>query len=413
MLNTRVSLPQRLKQAVRVALGLTDVEGWRTHYPMATAAGKVVTPESALQIAAFWACVRLLSETVGTLPMMLYSTATDGSRTLATNDPLYELLHHAPNSDMTAVEFWEGVTLALCLGGNSYARKHRMGKRLVALEPLPFDRIQVRRNGSGAREYVHAAPKGRKVYSEDDIFHVRGFGPAGDTGLSPVSFARQTLGTSMAADELAGSIFAEGARFSGIITSDQVLDAEQRVQVQENLLEPFMGQKGAGGMMVLEAGFKYQPVSMTPEDSQFLETRSFQVEEVCRWFRVPPFMVGHTEKSTSWGSGIEQQLIGFLTFSLRPYLSRIEQSIRRSLIAPERRASLKPEFKVEGLLRTDSAARSRFYAVMVMNGIMTRNEVRRLENLPPVEGGDELTVQAQNVPLGAEWGGEETKEPAK
>lgn len=364
------------------------------------ASGQSVTPDSAMSLAAVWACVRLISETVATMPLMLYQTGADGSRTVASSDPLYPLLHQAPNADNTAVEFWEGVALALCLWGNAYARKEMSGGRLVSLTPLAADRMVVARTRSGALEYRYSDKKARAVYREDQIFHVRGFGGSGDVGLSPISFARQSLGTAMATDQMAGSLFANGARPSGILTVDQVLNPEQRQQLRENIVEPFVGSENAGGLMVLEAGLQFQQVTMTPEDSQFLETRAFQVEEICRWFRVPPFMVGHTEKTTSWGTGLEQQLIAFLTFSLKPYLVRIEQAVSRSLIRPEQRLMLKPEFKVEGLLRTDSAARSAFYALMVQNGIMTRNEVRRLENLPPMDGGDDLTVQSQNVPLG-------------
>lgn len=364
------------------------------------ASGQTVTPDSAMQLAAVWACVRLISETVATMPLMLYRTDADGSRTIAADDPLYPLLHQSPNADNTAVEFWEGVTLALCLWGNAYAKKEMSGGRVVALTPLSADRMNVVRTPSGALEYRYNDRRERGVYREDEIFHVRGFGGSGDMGLSPISFARQSLGTAMATDQFAGTMFANGARPSGILTVDQILTAGQREQLRENIVEPFVGAENAGGLMVLEAGLKFQPVTMTPEDSQFLQTRSFQIEEICRWFRVPPFMVGHTEKTTSWGTGLEQQLIAFLTFALKPYLVRIEQAVSRSLIRPEQRKMLKPEFKVEGLLRTDSAARSQFYSTMVINGIMTRNEVRRLENLPPKEGGDELTAQSQNTPLG-------------
>lgn len=399
MAETKLSLPARFKAVVRAAFGLTDADAWRVAYPTSNAAGKHVTAETSLELATVWACVRLLSETVATLPFMLYRTAADGGRTVANEDPLYALIHDAPNADHTAVEFWEGVVLSLCLWGNAFAKKEIIGGRVVALTPLRCDRMAVRRTSAGAREYIYSDPKGRRVYREDDIFHVRGFGGAGDVGLSPISFARQSFGTAMAADELAGAMFANGARPTGILTVDQVLKPEQRKQVQEAIVAPFVGSDNAGGLMVLEAGMKFQAVTMSPEDSQFLETRSFQVEEICRWFRVPPFMVGHTQKSTSWGSGLEQQLIGFLTFALKPYLSRIEQAVSRSLIPAAQRSVLKPEFNVEGLLRTDSAARAAFYAIMVQNGIMTRNEVRRLENRPPLPGGDELTVQSQNVPL--------------
>lgn len=399
-----MALPARVKAIVRAAFGLTDTESWKLAYPGNSASGKVVTIDGAMQLATVWACVRLLSETVATLPFMLYETAADGSRTVAGDDPLYDLIHDSPNADYTAVEFWEGVVLCLCLWGNAYAKKEMMGNRLVALTPLRCDWMVVKRNSRGAREYHYHDPKGLKVWSEDSVFHVRGFGGAGDVGLSPITFARQSLGAAMAADEFAGTMFANGARPTGILTVDNngVLTPEQRQQFQENVVAPFVGSENAGGVMVLEAGVKFQAITMTPEDSQFLETRSFHVEEICRWFRVPPFMVGHTQKSTSWGTGLEQQLIAFLTFALKPYLARIEQAVSRSLVPPEKRKSLKPEFKVEGLLRTDSAARSAFYALMVQNGIFTRNEVRRLENLPPKPGGDDLTVQSQNVPLGTQ-----------
>ncbi len=393
------SLAERFKSVIIRSFGLTDEAAWRSALPVSSAAGKSVTIDTALQLSTVWACVRLISETVATLPFVLYQTSSDGGREVAFKEPLYRLIHDAPSADHTAVEFWEGVALCLALRGDAYAKKEMIGGRLIALTPLRTDLMRVKRDQVGRRKYHYSDPAGLKVYDEDEIFHVRGFGGAGDNGLSPISFARQSLGTAMAADELAGTMFANGTRPSGIMTTDKLLNKAQRAQLLQNIVEPFVGSENAGGVMVLEAGVKFQPVTMTPEDSQFLQTRGFHVEEICRWFRVPPFMVGHTEKSTSWGSGLEQQLIAFLTFSLKPYLSRIEQAVSRSLIPAAQRATLKPEFKVEGLLRTDSAARSAFYAVMVTNGIMTRNEVRRFENLPPLPGGDELTVQAQNVPL--------------
>lgn len=356
--------------------------------------GQTVTVDAAMQLSTVWACVRLISETVATLPLMLYATGNNDTRTVASNEPLYGLLHSAPNADNTAVEFWEGVVLSLCLWGNAYARKEMMGGRLVALTPLHADRMVVARDRAGALEYRYADSKGRAVYREDQIMHVRGFGGSSDMGLSPIAFARQSIGAAMATDEMSGTMFANGARPSGILTVENggVLKPEQRKQIRDNIVEPFVGSAKSGGIMVLEAGLKFQAVSMTPEDSQFLQTRAFQVEEICRWFRVPPFMVGHTEKSTSWGTGLEQQLIGFLTFALRPYLTRIEQSISRSLILPEQRAKLKPEFKVEGLLRSDSTARAAYYKAALGTtqepGWMVQNEIRRLENLEPLPGGD-------------------------
>jgi HK97 family phage portal protein len=401
-MSQKIRLPwaMRLKQVVLAGFGLTDNVALGRAFPTNSSAGKRVTFDTAMQLSTVWACVRLISETVATLPLMLYRTNGDGGRVLAVNDPLYGLLHDSPHADLTAVEFWEGATLGLLLRGNAYAEKIYIGDRLVSLSPLNGDLVTVDRNDRGARVYRYADPRGYRTISEDRMFHIRGFGGGGDVGLSPIAYARQSIGTALATDELAASMFANGARPTGLLTIDQVLKPEQRAQLKTNIVEPFVGSQNAGGIMVLEAGMKFQPVTMTPHDSQFLETRAFHVEELCRWFQVPPFMVGHTEKSTSWGTGLEQQMLGFLTFTLKPYLSRIEQAISRSLIPVAQRGVMKPEFKVEGLLRTDSAARSAFYAVMVTNGIMTRNEVRRLENLPPMEGGDDLTVQSQNVPLG-------------
>lgn len=398
----RPSIWQRIKSAVTVSireLRLTNPQGW--NIGGMSAAGKVVTIDSALHLATVFACVRLIAETIATLPLVLYRRGADGARSPATDTPLYALLHHSPNADMTAVEFWEGVVLCVALGGNAYARKEMIGGRLVALTPLAFDQMTVRRNDRGAREYVYTDKDGRKVYREDEIFHVRGFGGSGDMGLSPVSIARQSMGAALAADEFAASIMKNGARPSGVLTVDQVLKPEQRAALKKNIVEPFVGSENAGGVMVFEAGMKWQAVTMNLDDAQFLQTRAFQVEELCRWFRVPPTMVGHSNGSSNWGTGIEQQMIGFLTFTLRPYLKRIEQAIGRSLIGAKDRATLTAEFNVEGLLRADSAARASFYATMTQNGIMTRNECRALENRPPMPGGDDLTVQSQNVPLGS------------
>lgn len=379
--------------------GLQDSKSWRLQYPAGNAAGKPVTPSSSLTLSAAWSCVRLLAQTTAILPFMLYRTAKDGTREVAADLPLYELIHDSPNADMTAVEFWEGVVICILLHGNAYAEKKKIGDRVVALEPLRADCMMVKRSNSGAREYWYSDPKGRKVYKEDEILHVKGFGGAGDVGLSTISYARQSMGAALAAEEFAAAVMANGARPSGILTLDQVLTEKQREALKKNIIEPYLGSQNAGGVMIFEAGLKFQAVSMSLDDAQFLQTRGFQVEEICRWFGVPPFMIGHTEKVTSWGSGLEQQNMGFLTYSLMPILKRIEQTVRRSLILPADRGKLTPEFKVDALLRADTKTRMETYVQAVQNGIYKRNEVRGWDNLPPVDGGDELTVQIQNVPL--------------
>jgi len=359
--------------------------------------GKSVTPDTAMQLSTAWGCVRLLSETIGTLPMGVFERA-GGDKGPAPDYPLFDLLHDSPNADQTAAEFWEGMVACLCLWGNGYAEKEMMGDRLVSLTPLRPDLMTVRRV-NGRRVYRYAAPEGVREMDEDRIFHLRGFGVGGDVGLSPISYARQTMGAAMAADEVAAKVFGSGLQVAGFIDSGQPkLSPDQRSDIAA-LFERFMGSSNAGKLMVLEAGMKFLPLGLNPEDAQLLATRAFHVEEICRWFRVPPFMVGHTEKSSSWGTGLEQQMIGFLTFSLRPYLTRIEQAVKKQLIPPAERRRYFAEFNLEGLMRADSQGRAALYNAFAQNGIMDRNEIRAKENLPLRDGAGALTVQSNLVPL--------------
>lgn len=362
-----------------------------------SAAGKSVTVETVLSLSTAWSCVRLLSETIGTLPVGLYERVGEDKRP-ARGEDLYGLLHDSPNAWQTAAEFWEGMEACLCLWGNAYAEKRKIGGRLVALDILRPDLMTVRRRTTGALEYRYAAPTGERIYSAEEVFHIRGFGVGGDVGLSPVSYARQTMGTALAADETAAATFQNGLQLSGFLELKGKSTKAQREELID-LFAKFAGSSQTGKVMPLPDDSKFVALGMNPEDAQLLQTRAFHVEEICRWYRVPPFMVGHTEKSTSWGTGLEQQMIGFLTFSLRPYLTRIEQAANKQLIPPADRARLFVEFNLEGLLRGDSAGRAAIYSTFAQNGISTRNEIRRRENLAPMEGGDALTVQSNLVPL--------------
>jgi HK97 family phage portal protein len=230
---------------------------------------------------------------------------------------------------------------------------------------------------------------------------VRGFGVGGDMGLSPISFARQTLGAAIAADEVAAGMFGNGLHLSGFleqVEKAKSLTVEQMDQLVE-MFAKFAGSANSGRVMPLQPGMKFTALGMNPEDAQLLQTRAFHVEEICRWFRVPPWMIGHTEKSTSWGAGLEQQMIAFLTFSLNPYLKRIEGAVKKQLLPLSDRGRVFVEFNRDALLQADSAARAALYSALGQNGVMTRNEMRGKENLPPMPGGDVLTVQSNLVPL--------------
>lgn len=391
-----------LRSWIGRTIGLTssdDVRFWSIFGGGASAAGKTVNAETALNLSAAWACVRLLSETIGAMPLPLYERLEDGGRQPAKDHWLYGLLHDQPNADQTPAEFWEGMVAALCLWGNALARKEMgRGGRILALQPFSPELASVRRLASGRLEYRYTQHGREWVLDEDQVFHVRGFGTDPAWGLSPIAFARQSMGLAMAADEAAAKIFANGLISSGFIETQKFLSKEQRAQFRESL-EKFQGAQNAGKLMTLEGGFAFKPLSISPEDMQMLESRAFNVEEVCRWFRVPPFMVGHTTKSTSWGTGLEQQNIGFLTYALAPYLTRIQQRVRLSLLPAPERGRYYAEHNIEALLRADSAGRAQFYSTMAQNGGITRNEIRVRENLPKMPGGDVLTVQSNLVPL--------------
>lgn len=405
MSESKQKSPGRFKSSVLKWLGvpisLTDGSFWAAWGGRESSSGEMVTVESALQLSAAWACVRLIAETIATLPLNLYQKGADGTRTLATQHQLFDVLHNQPNADNTAVEFWEVIVASMLLWGNGFARKLRSGGVIIGLELLLPHRMTVKRLPTGELQYTYRDIDGSElVLTEDDVLHIRGFSLNGWLGVSVITYAREVFGNAIAANKTSSSVFKNGLRPSGVLSTDQILQKEKRTEIRTDLQQQFGGAMQAGKTMVLEAGMKYQPITMNPGDVQLLETKAFNVEEICRWYRVPPFMVGHSEKSTSWGTGIEQQMIGFLTFTLRPWLTRIEQAIRRGCLTTQERTKYFAQFSVEGLLRADSAGRASFYSTMTQNGIMTRDDCRVKENLPPMGGNAAvLTVQSAMLPI--------------
>lgn len=223
----------------------------------------------------------------------------------------------------------------------------------------------------------------------------------GDIGLSPVAYARQTISAARATERAAATIFANGIRPSGwLVYKGGTLDAEQRKQARKNIIEPMTGAENSGKIGILEADFDYKQITIPPKDAELLLTRGFSVEEVCRWLGVPPILIGHSSTGqTMWGSGVEQIILGWLTLGLRPYLTRIEQAIKRSLIVPEDRAKIYAEFNIEGLLRADSAGRGEFYWKLAQLGALTPNQICDKENLPRFEGGDVHLLNQTLMPL--------------
>ena len=368
---------------------------------IASETGEYISDSSALALSTVWACINLLAGTTATLPLMMYRTRPGRAREAYPDHPLFRILHDSPNADQTASDFWEFTQAAIELRGNGYARKLRSGTRIVGLEPIaPTAMATPRRLASGAIEYRWTANGKSFVGDDRDVLHIRGFGGDPLGGLSTLEFARNTFGLAKAIDRAAGKTFRNGIRPSGVLTFEKFLSKENREIAETSLAEKFTGAMNAGRPLILEGGTTWQQLSINPEDAQMLESRSFSVEEVCRFFGVPPFMIGHTEKATSWGSGLEQQVLAFRKFTLQRRLERIEQALMKQLLTPEDRAQgVSIEFNLEGLLRADSAGRAAYYQSGLTNGWLTINEVRAKENLSPVAGGDVPRMQSQNVPI--------------
>lgn len=364
-----------------------------------TDAGETITVDSSLQIGTVWACVRLIAQTIATLPLHTYRKADNGGAAIARDHDLYRLLHERPNYDMTSVEFWEAVVAAILLWGNAFIAIRRVGARIVALYPMRPDRVVRRLENDGSLTYFYTWGGKTEKMKDSDVLHIKGFSLDGHLGISVVAMARNNMGAARAAERASSAIFRNGMRPSGTLTAPDYLTAEQRIDAQA-ILNKFKGANATGSVPLLEGGWKFDKLSIDPDDAQMLETQAFHVEQLCRWFDVPPIMIGHQDKQSSFGTGVEQIMLHFYRTCLQHHISRIEKAVNGSLFTPEdRRKGFYASFNVAGLLRADHTGRASYYTSMVQNGIMTRNEVRRLENLPEIDGADELTVQSNLTPL--------------
>jgi HK97 family phage portal protein len=286
------------------------------------------------------------------------------------------------------------------LWGNAYALKE-VGSdgRIVALVPILPSSVSVRRLVSGAIEYRWSMDGKSHVQTDEAMFHIRGFGGNPLGGMSPLAFGRNTFGRARSIEKSAGAMFANGLRPSGVLTFADFLTAENRAIAEQSMVAKFMGAQNAGRPMVLEGGTKWESLQINPEDAQMLESQKHSVDDICRMFGMPPYLIGHSG-SDHMGTGLEQQTLSFIQFNLRRRLKRIEMAAEKQLLTPKDLADgVKIEFSIEGLLRGDSAARTAFYAAALTNGWMTINEVRALENMPPVVGGEVPRMQMQNVPI--------------
>lgn len=377
-----------------------DGNNFRTNQVTLAQYDDKATASTALSLSATWACVNLISGTISSLPLMVYRTV-NGERSVARDHPLYRLLHDTPNYDQTAVDFLEFISASVELQGNAYAEKKMTDRGVViAIVPIRPDIVTVRRTPSGKLLYVWKDGNTRNEILEDRMLHIRGFGGGPLGGASTLSSCASTFAGAMSVERASSAMFRNGARPSGVLSTEKALTKEQRTIAEQLLQEKFVGAMNDGRPMVLDNGVQWQQLTMKSTDAEMLESRKFSVEEIARVFGVPPHMIGHTSGSTSWGTGLEQQTLGFQKFTLRRRLKRIEQAMEKQLLSVQERINgITIEFNLEGLLRGDSAARSGFYQSALTNGWMTINEVRALENMPAVEGGSVPRMQMQNVPI--------------
>jgi HK97 family phage portal protein len=354
-----------------------------------------IGPDAALQISTVWSCIDRRAATVASLPFFAYQTV-NGEKKLARDSLLYAILHESPNSRMTPFEFWRAMVMNHDLRGNAYARIDRNDRgEAIALWPMPADQVEVQVLEDGNMVYLYQLGSDIAVLAADSVLHLKNLGN-GTVGLSKLEFMRATTDEAAKAQETASKVFGTGGKPTGLLMLDKVLSPEQRTKLQATFSG--MSEGSTSRLYVLEANMKYEQLSMSPEDQQLLETRKFTVEEICRWFDVPPVMVHHSNV-TAWGSGIEQIVDGFYKLAVRPMLVSIEQATRKRVMTVGQRATMTAEFALDALLRGSPTQRAELYSKNVQNGIMTRNECRQLENLPPVTGADALTAQSNLLPL--------------
>ncbi|EGT3735422.1 MULTISPECIES: phage portal protein [Bacillota] len=372
-----------------------------------TTSGKPVNEYTAMQMTAVYSCVRILAEAVAGLPLHLYKYNASGGKEKALSHPLYFVLHDEPNPEMSSFVFRETLMTHLLLWGNAYAQIIRNGKgEVIALYPLMPNRMSVDRDSSGALYYTYTR------YSEEaptmngmtvtlrpsDVLHIPGLGFDGLVGYSPIAMAKNAIGMAIACEEYGAKFFANGAAPGGVLEHPGTIKDPQKVRDSWNAA--YQGSSNSHRVAVLEEGMKYQPIGISPEQAQFLETRKFQINEIARIFRVPPHMVGDLEKSSF--SNIEQQSLEFVKYTLDPWVIRWEQAISRALLRPDEKKLYFAKFNVDGLLRGDYVSRMNGYATARQNGWMSANDIRELENLdriPPELGGDLYLINGNMTKL--------------
>lgn len=378
---------------------LAETQGEQDAVPSSALVSGLSVPkaDTAMQISTIWNCIERRANVVASLPLFVYEQLSDGQKTLARKSRLYQVLHDSPNARMTPFEFWRAIMMNHDLRGNGYARLDRDERtgEVLAMWPMPADQTTHVIMPDGTSVYEYRIGTDIAVLAEQNVLHIKNLGN-GTTGLPKLEYMAATVGEAANAQGEANKNFANGGKPTGVLMIDKVLKAEQREAIRRNMRE--LSEGSMDRLFVLEADMKYQPLSFTPEQQQLLESRRFSIEEVCRWFDVPP-VLAHHNNVTTWGTGVEQIIDGWHKLSVRPMLVNLEQAVRKKVFTPAQRASMHAEFSHDALLRGNIKDRFEVYDKGIRGGVMTPNEARQFENLPPKTGGDRLMVQAQMTPI--------------
>lgn len=373
-----------------------------------TTSGKPVNETTAMQTTAVYACVRILSEAIASLPVHVYQYKDGGGKEMVIDHPLYQVLHDEPNPEMTSFVFRETLMSHLLIWGNAYAQIIRDGAgRVLGLYPLLPNKMDVQRDDKGEIYYVYSRSSDEnpnfKAYGDiklqkEDVLHIPGLGFDGLIGYSPIAMAKNAVGMTLACEEYGASFFANGANPGGVLEHPGVLKDPSKVRESWNAV--YRGTSNAHKIAVLEEGMKYQQVGIPPEEAQFLETRKFQINEIARLYRIPPHMVGDLEKSSF--SNIEQQSLEFVKYTLDPWVIRWEQSLQKALLLPGEKGQYFIKLNVDGLLRGDYQSRMQGYSIGRQNGWYSTNDIREMEDLNPLsdeEGGNLYLINSNMCKL--------------
>lgn len=373
--------------------GLAPAEPKRGRQYARTVAGataKPVTFDTAMTVSAVFACIRLLAETVSSLPLNMYKLDAEGNRTLDNQHNLIKLLKYRPNRRQTRIEFFEQLMLNLVSSGNAYVLRGYMGKRLVSLQVINSGSVEPELLSTGDLIYHWQQQDGtRKKLTEAEVWHVRLFGN-GLVGLSPLSHAKKSIGVALAGDDKITHLMSNGAKPTGVLLAQNWPTKEQRDALRSEMDGLINGDQTE--LAVLGGGMEFKAMSLTPEDLELLATRRFSLEEIARIFGVPSVLINDTSASTVWGSGIDSIINGFYKFDLRPYLEKLEISMLVNLLPRTEWESYELEFDADAILRANLKDRIESTSKQVLSGFMTPNEARKSEGRQPKPNGDQLLV---------------------